>query len=146
MTCTQGSGAILDYMVHSASATPLFTEFELDTKVPWAPHYGFRFTLARKPSRIFARIMCKPAPAKWWTRSQQTAQQKKSSEASNHHPTHSGEGCHCPFGRSTLLGYRAPASAASPAVTGQPLLRNTRTALHCLGMERRNWRKQLSRR
>ena len=48
VTCTSGSGRVIDYMMYSDSAGPFIRGLEVVRQVPWGPRLGLRLSFRRE--------------------------------------------------------------------------------------------------
>ena len=57
LTCTIGSGRLLDYLVLCDRARALVQTFDVDLQANWKPHLGFRLHIHTRPAEIKVRML-----------------------------------------------------------------------------------------
>ena len=61
LTCTSGTGRLIDYVVCSKSLLPVL-HLQTEENVPWKPHVGLRLRLNMRPRTLEALFQSRPAP------------------------------------------------------------------------------------
>ena len=61
LTCTAGTGHILDWFVVSRRLSPSIKSIKQDMEAPWFPHIGMLLTLAGNPTEVYVTKQIKPA-------------------------------------------------------------------------------------
>ena len=62
ITCHQGKGSLIDYMVISNDLAPYVHSFEADPAVPWGTHDGLRLELGKIPAEVMVNVWDRPKP------------------------------------------------------------------------------------
>ena len=62
ITCHQGKGSLIDFMVISNNLAPYVRSFEADVFAPWGTHDGLRLELFKRPGKVMVRVADTPKP------------------------------------------------------------------------------------